>query len=331
MLIDSNVQSQTPDAGSLSTKISAPIIVEISSEEQEQGLLSPASLTTAIAAIERDGYVILNNAVSHDSIDRLRHKMSEDAQYLIDRGRWNTVGNVTGHLNQAPPPFAPYVFSDIVCNVFAAQVTQSMLGTGRFNRFYRCNSNIPGSGMQPLHWDGIEKALIVNVGLEDITEANGSIELWPGTHQLENFVEPMGTVQSEPIDNAISETIREARRQVIPPIRGNTKKGSILIRHEEVWHRGMPNLSTEPRYMIAMMHYRFGTSIGDPMRFHSNCESIFADRTLYPNLQFTTETIDYLGTKKSLSQHLRDMAYRFAPDVYSKLTNVRKFYKGLRH
>ena len=58
MLIDSNVQSQTPDAGSLSTKISAPIIVEISSEEQEQGLLSPVSLTTATAAIERDGYVI---------------------------------------------------------------------------------------------------------------------------------------------------------------------------------------------------------------------------------------------------------------------------------
>ncbi len=294
--------------------------IEISLEEKEQGCLSSISLEAAKTAIEQDGYVILNNAVSHDSIDRLRRKMAEDAQYLISVGRWNTVGNVKGHLNQAPPPFAPYIFSDIISNVFASQVTEALLGAGRFNRFYRCNTNVPGSGAQPLHWDGYEKALIVNIGLEDITESNGSIELWPGTHELENI----RISETEPLDDAINETMRETRRKICPPIRGNTRKGSILIRHEEVWHRGMPNHSNEPRYMIGMMHYRLGVNIGDPMYFHADCESSFTDFTLHPNLKFTTESIDYLGMQISLSQRLLNSLYRLSPIGYSNMIKMKQ-------
>ena len=305
---------------SLSISSPQPTQVKVSAEEIAQSFLSPQSLKIAVDSILKVGYVILEDVVPHNVIDYLRQKMVQDSAYLIDRGRWNTVGNVTGHLNQALPPFPPYVFPEIISNVFAAQVTQAFLGEGRFNRFYRCNTNVPGSGMQPLHWDGTEGSLVVNVGLEDITEANGSIELWPGTHLLQES----SSISSEPVDNSIDELSRESRREICPPIRGNLKKGSILIRHESLWHRGMPNQSSNSRYMVAMMHYPKGTDIGSPLCFNIGCEIAFSDRILHPNLNFLDKPIDYLETKASFSQWIRESLYRVSPASYKFLQNLHK-------
>jgi hypothetical protein len=45
-----------------------------------------------------------------------------------------------------------------------------------------------------------------------------------------------------------------ARRAVAPPVRGNARKGSVLIRDMRLWHRGTPNHSAATRFMIAMIH-----------------------------------------------------------------------------
>ena len=112
----------------LSISSPQPTQVKVSAEEIAQSFLSPQSLKIAVDSILKVGYVILEDVVPHNVIDYLRQKMVQDSAYLIDRGRWNTVGNVTGHLNQALPPFQPYVFPEIVSNVFAAQVTHAFLG-----------------------------------------------------------------------------------------------------------------------------------------------------------------------------------------------------------
>jgi hypothetical protein len=288
------------------------VVIKITSAEISNNKLSPSSLFKAVEAVNTNGYVVLENAVPHQCIDVLREKMVADSKGLLAKGKWDAVGKVKGHLKQAPPPYAPYVFPEIVSNPFAGQVTEQILGKGRFNKFYHGNTNCPGSGMQPVHPDGVEHALIVNVGLGDITEYNGSIELWPGTHLIENSVA------------RIEKHTLEARRKLFPPIRGNTKKGSILIRDAQVWHRGMPNLSNDLRFMVSMMHYKHTADLGKMLVFNHGCEEAFHDKILHPNVRFSSEDIDYLRSDYSFLQALKDSLYRISPTAFAFLSKIQR-------
>ena len=111
--------------------------------------------------------------------------MDEDARLMIEREKWGGAGHLKGHLQQAPPPFAPFVLSDIVANPFAIQVNIVLLGPGIYNALYTANTNSPGSVKQPLHrdgsllWPGHEfahptSAIVVNICARDATEENGA-------------------------------------------------------------------------------------------------------------------------------------------------------------
>jgi hypothetical protein len=267
--------------------------ITISLEERTAGKISPAHLNEALQALRTDGHVVLEDIVSHAHLDILRERMDEDSQKLIDARKWGGAGRVTGHLQQGPPPFAPYVFADVVANPFVVQVTRELLGAGLYNSFYNGNTNSPGSGKQPLHrdgghlWPGLEVAhptasVVVNVSPMDVSEENGSVELWPGTH-LDTSV-----------TGRIDEQAEEARRKVAPPVRGNAKKGSALIRDIRLWHRGVPNPSDRPRHMIAMIYNIRWLQRGKPLKFGKGCEAAFEGSDLDPNAEFTDETIEYL-------------------------------------
>ena len=53
----------------------------------------------------------------------LREKMDQDSRILIDREQWGGAGQLKGHLQQGPPPFAPFVFREIVANPFVIRST----------------------------------------------------------------------------------------------------------------------------------------------------------------------------------------------------------------
>lgn len=288
--------------------------VIISPEEFAKGVLSKVTLSQAVNAINHDGYVILENAVSHLHLDRLHEKMREDSCQLIAAAQWDTIGRVKGHLQQAPPPFAPYVFRDIISNPFVVQVTKQMLGEAVSNKLYSGNTNCPGSMAQPVHVDGPKSYLIINIGLNDINELNGSIELWPGTHLLANA----GT--------RFPDQWLEARRKVIPPIRANTKKGSVLIRHSQLWHRGMPNHSDQPRQMIAMSHYPCRFKPREPLQFQKGCEAEFENSSLYPNIKFIEQPIAYLTPTHlayfSFSNFCKDSLFSVSPQAFIFLYRV---------
>jgi hypothetical protein len=267
--------------------------ITISPEEITTGMMSAAHLSEAVAALRADGFVVLENIVSHAHLDLLRERMDEDSQKLIAAEKWGGAGRLPGHLQQGPPPFAPYVFPDVVANPFVIQVTRELLGEGLYNSFYNGNTNCPGSGTQPLHrdgghlWPGLTVAhptasVVVNVSPMDVTEENGSVELWPGTH--------LDTTADRRIDAATE----AARRKMAPPVRGNTKKGSVLIRDIRLWHRGVPNRSDRPRHMIAMIHNIRWLQRGKPLQFNRGCEAAFENSVLDPHVEFTDESIDYL-------------------------------------
>lgn len=267
----------------------------ISSSERSAEQLSAANLQRAVQAVLSDGYVILRDVVDLDHLDSLLPRMTADSKRLIASQKWGGAGRLPGHLQQAPPPLAPFVFRDIVANPFAVQVTHSILGEGVYNRFYNGNTNCPGSQMQPLHadaaplWPNLRTAhppasLVVNVSLVDVTEDNGSTELWPGTHLLSLG----GARRVDP------ET--EAQRRVeVPPVRANTAKGSLIIRDARLWHRGMPNLSNQIRHMLAMVHNIHWLARPDRLWFDNRCQAEFPqDGPLDHNAQFTEHPLDYL-------------------------------------
>ncbi len=269
--------------------------LEITAGEVSAGRLSNDHLAAARKAILEDGYVILNNAVSITSLDVLLEKMLEDARTLLDAGKWGGAGAVHGHLQQAPPPFAPYVFSDIIANPFAEQVSLSVLAGRAYLSLYTANTNTPGSHIQPLHRDTHDElwpghriihppfALVVNICPLEVTEGNGAIELWPGTHTL------LGSTKG------VAEQEASERREISPPIRGRTKKGSLLIRDRRLWHRGMPNLSDQIRPMVAVLHNIYWVKGDGPVRFRKGCEPAFSQSKLDPNVVFVDEPLeDYL-------------------------------------
>src|SRR5579871_1507190 len=140
-----------PETG---TDAEASMTITIAPKELAAGEISRAHLDQAIQALRGEGYVVLENVVSPAHLDVLREKMDEDSRKLIAAKKWGGAGRLPGHLQQGPPPFAPYVFPDIVANPFVIQVTRALLGEGVYNSFYNGNTNCPGSGTQPLHRDG---------------------------------------------------------------------------------------------------------------------------------------------------------------------------------
>lgn len=258
--------------------------ITVQPEELVAGKLTEAHVAQAVKAICVEGYVVLENVVSHEHLDILRERMDADSQILINAEKWGGAGKLVGHLQQGPPPYAPYIFKDIVANPYVVQVTKELLGPGLYNNFYNGNTNCPGSITQPLHrdgahlWDDQEIAhptteVVVNISPQDTAEENGSVELWPGSHlQVGN--------------GGVDEEQEETRRKICPPIRGNAKKGSALIRDMRLWHRGVPNPSDKPRHMIAMIYRVNWLKSNRRLKYKIGCEAAFENSDLDHNAEF---------------------------------------------
>ena len=72
----------------MSTRIlsSLPKIVHISPLEKAAGALTWRNLELATRALHHDGLVVLENAISHEKLDRLNEKMVEGAKILQAAG-----------------------------------------------------------------------------------------------------------------------------------------------------------------------------------------------------------------------------------------------------
>src|SRR5262245_60191612 len=113
--------------------------INITAQEKNNKQLTQAQLSQAVQAILDDGYIVLNNAISHESLDRLYDKMYADTQTLLNAGVIGGAGSVPGHLQQAPPPMGPHIHPDIVTNPFTIQVVKAVLGEGAYLRVYSSN------------------------------------------------------------------------------------------------------------------------------------------------------------------------------------------------
>lgn len=93
--------------------------------------------------------------------------------------------------------------------------------------------------------------MVINVPLVAMAPHNGSTEIWLGTHDGTTIADQEGE-HGDRASGRIKKHLLEAQKLVRPPCQPIVRKGSIIIRDLRLWHGGKPNLSDEPRVMLAM-------------------------------------------------------------------------------
>ena len=274
------------------------IALDITPAEVQSGQISPEHLDAANRALQDDGVVVLNDIIDLTHIAALREKMLADLPAYLARKDAPFNFN-TGNVQQEPPPFAPYLFRDVLLNDIVIAVTHRLLGDGLHNGFYSGNTAVGGSTQrQPVHadtgqlWPNLTVAhppyaLVVNVPVVDVTAANGSTEIWPGTHTDTTIYVQAGDIKLPP-------TVVEARRAVRPPLQPAVRAGSVVIRDIRLWHAGMPNTTAQARPMIAMIHY-VSWWPSQPVPFPKSEEAFFQHPVLRTDAEFTDGPIDYIA------------------------------------
>lgn len=144
-------------------------------------------------------------------------------------------------------------------------MTSTKLGPRPSLQFMSGNTALPPTktsppASQPTHNDAdfdhpsIPFALVINVPLVTMTPENGSTEIWLGTHNNTTIADQEGE-HGDRASGRIKKHLLEARREIRPPSQPVVKKGSIIIRDLRLWHGGKPNLTTDPRVMLAMSKF----------------------------------------------------------------------------
>jgi ectoine hydroxylase-related dioxygenase (phytanoyl-CoA dioxygenase family) len=143
----------------------------------------------------------------------------------------------------------PFQRPDLWARAEVLVALRAVLGPAIHCQAMGVDVNLPGSTHQPSHMDcGYlfpeapvslpPFAVVLNVPLVDVTEDNGGIELYPGTHLNRADVD---------------------QDRVIPFLDGVTPllpAGSLLLRDIRLWHRGTPNRSQAARPQIGIAYGR---------------------------------------------------------------------------
>jgi ectoine hydroxylase-related dioxygenase (phytanoyl-CoA dioxygenase family) len=277
--------------------------LDITSEERTTGKLSAVRLEEAVRAVREDGYVLLNDLVDPAILAPIRDRMLADVEKILARDDVPFNFN-NGNIQQDPPPFPPYLSREVLCNEIVIAITQSILGKGLVNGMYSGNTALPHStGRQPVHADMGQLwpsqavahpayALVVNVLPVDVSPANGSTEIWPGTHLDTSVILQEGDIK-------VSEEQLAAQRKVAPGFQYNAKAGSVVIRDIRMWHAGMPNPSDHPRPMIAMIHFVSWWTELNQLQFAAGSEPFLTHPILRHNARFIEGDLDHTSRNQS--------------------------------
>lgn len=200
-----------------------------------------------------NGYFILRNLVSSERLAALSSALSHEFESASKSGAlFSGGGLMSGHLNCFPGAGARFAYDtlkergiiDLLQQLHPRVLRMPNVG---------CNFNLPGSHTQHYHIDRpfTRDFMIVNVAVVDTVIENGATELVPGTHK--RFYKYTQFVME-----------RCHRNGVRVPM----KRGDVLIRSSNVWHRGMTNRTSIPRPMLAMTWEDGGSNHADP--FNAN-------------------------------------------------------------
>ena len=246
---------------------------------------SSTDIQSALAALSRDGYLVLEQVVPREPLQGLADHLQEEFERADTSGQlFEGGGSLSGHLNCFPGERSRFVY-DAVRDRGVLDVVEAFRPDDIDRLRVTTNYNLPGSVAQHYHSDGLytEAFLICNVAVVDTDLQNGAIDLLPGTHR-----------QFYPFWKYAAE--RKYRLSTRLPM----EQGDLLLRISTVWHRGTPNRTATPRPMMSLTFGEVSAPDHDPFGVAG------AGPTFMPN---------WYGTSR-IAQ-LREKTYVRAPWLYS--------------
>ncbi|KAK6537157.1 hypothetical protein TWF694_011354 [Orbilia ellipsospora] len=212
--------------------------------------------------LHHSGVVVLENVVDSTHLDAINSVMSLEARGIVKLPdeKFN-FGRETGNINQSPPLKREFMYPDVWVNPFVLPVVSSMLGPEPVLHLATGNTTTRAGDRQPVHSDfglphpSFPFGFVVNIPLVDMTLENGALEVWPGSHTattVHDQVAYQGQWGNLP-PRAIVPAVLRSREAISPPARVVVRKGSVIIRDLRLWHAGHPNLTNEPRVMLAFV------------------------------------------------------------------------------
>lgn len=272
------------------------LTASVTPAELHAGALSQEKLEAVVRRFATDGVVVLLEVLPHAVLDNIATALDHAAAHYVASDKGYERGPQGGFPRDPDRPGLqicagiprqfPWVVPELVSNGVIEQVVQAVLGGDVFMRYFNCNSSCPGSGMQMVHadqqWDWCSRdeakaageewphrttRVFVNFGVDAMTPANGSTQLWPGTHAVEECAtinvryheaEPDSArdtwdprSRSFGQDPAVTALV-DRQRQARPPVRLMVPKGAVAIRDNRCWHACCPNTSPWPRHMFGL-------------------------------------------------------------------------------
>lgn len=229
----------------------------VSEEERNAARLSHQNIQKGLHEFHQNGFVILENAVGHHSIEHIHHRMLQDFSKCRRSSsiRWNQGPN-SGNISQPPPSLPEYLHEDVWANRLSVDIMENIIGPRPQLSFATSNIALPRSrGRQAVHSDyycnhfDFPVFLEVNIYLHDVDSHNGATELWLGTHEGYSKDD-----HSSPTTGWIKQEVFTPRATVSPPIQPSISKGSLMIRDLRCWHAGRENQTNEPRIILGFIY-----------------------------------------------------------------------------
>jgi len=215
--------------------------------------ISDAEFERAREDYVEKGFFIFRNVVSQERLAELTQSLSAEYERVSREGKLFAGGGLlSGHLNCFPGAGTRFVYETLEqCGIIGLikelhPKVQRLPNVG-------CNFNLPGSYTQHWHTDRPfdNDFMICNVTAVDTTVENGATDIIPGTHK--RFYK---------YTRFLMEGCEKHGQRVL------TRRGDVVLRNSNVWHRGMTNTTKVPRPMLAFTWEDGGSVVPDPFSIH---------------------------------------------------------------
>jgi len=251
-------------------------------------------MDTLKKSFANDGYFVVRDVVPRDKLSDLHQRIVAEFDQAKQSGTlFSGGGLMSGHLNCFPGEGSRFVYDALKERGIIGLIQEIQPGADRLPNV-GCNFNLPHSVTQHYHADRefTREFMIANIAVVDTVVENGAIEIIPGSHKT--FYKYWRFALERPYRNSIRVPMRQ---------------GDVMVRTSNVWHRGMPNLTSVARPMLALTWEDGGSVHDDPFKVEEG------KITFRPNW-FAPTRLGRLRERLFVKVPISYSAFRFVRSLY---------------